>query len=60
MWLLFDELSYDQTFEHRFPGLAMPAFDKFKSESVVFSDLKPAGYYTDRVIPALFLGTAGR
>jgi hypothetical protein len=23
----------------------------------VFSDLKPAGYYTDRVIPAFFLGT---
>jgi Sulfatase len=57
VWLLFDELSYDQTFEHRFSGLAMPAFDKFRSESVVFSDLKPAGYYTDRVIPSFFLGT---
>jgi hypothetical protein len=57
VWLLFDELSYDQTFDHRFPGLAMPAFDKFRSESVVFSDLKPAGYYTDRVIPSFFLGT---
>ena len=57
VWLLFDELSYDQTFDHRFPGLAMPAFDQFRSESVVFSDLKPAGYYTDRVIPSFFLGT---
>jgi hypothetical protein len=57
VWLLFDELSYDQTFEHRFSGLALPAFDKFRSESVVFSDLKPAGYYTDRVIPSFFLGT---
>jgi Sulfatase len=57
VWLLFDELSYDQTFEHRFSGLAMPAFDKVRSESVVFSDLKPAGYYTDRVIPSFFLGT---
>jgi hypothetical protein len=57
VWLLFDELSYDQAFDHRFPGLAMPAFDKFKSESVVFSDLQPAGYYTDRVIPSFFLGT---
>ncbi len=56
VWLLFDELSYDQTFDHRFPGLAMPAFDQFRSESVVFSDLKPAGYYTDRVIPSFFLG----
>jgi len=56
VWLLFDELSYDQTFDHRFPGLALPAFDQFRSESVVFSDLKPAGYYTDRVIPSFFLG----
>jgi hypothetical protein len=56
VWLLFDELSYDQTFEHRFPGLAMPSFDEFKSKSVVFSDLKPAGYSTDLVIPAFFLG----
>jgi hypothetical protein len=56
VWLLFDELSYDQTFEHRFPGLAMPAFDQFKSQSVVFTNLKPAGYYTERAIPAFFLG----
>ena len=57
MWLLFDELSYNQTFDHPFPGLAMPAFKNFKSQSVSFSDLQPAGYYTDRVIPAFFLGT---
>src|SRR5262249_29708104 len=57
VWLVFDELSYDQTFEHRFPGLAMPAFDKFRSASVVFSDLNPAGYFTDRVIPSYLLGT---
>ncbi len=56
VWLLFDELSYGQTFEHRFPGLAMPAFDSFKSKSILFSDLGPAGYYTDRVIPSFFLG----
>jgi hypothetical protein len=57
VWLLFDELSYDQTFEHRYSGLTLPAFDKFKSESLVFTDLRPAGYYTDRVIPGFFLGT---
>ena len=56
MWLLFDELSFDQTFEHRFPGLALPAFDSLKSKSVVFSNVKPAGYYTDRVIPSYLLG----
>ncbi len=57
VWLLFDELSYDQTFEHRYPGLDLPAFDAFKSKSVVFTQLKPAGYYTVRVVPSFFLGT---
>jgi Sulfatase len=56
VWLLFDELSYDQTFDHRFPGLAMPSFDEFKSKSVVFSNLRPTGSATDLVIPAFFLG----
>jgi Sulfatase len=56
VWLLFDELSFDQTFEHRFPGLALPAFDSLKSKSVVFTNVKPAGYYTDRVVPSYFLG----
>jgi hypothetical protein len=56
VWLLFDELSYDQTFERRFPGLALPSFDEFKSQSVVFSNLKPVGINTDLVIPGLFLG----
>jgi hypothetical protein len=56
VWLLFDELSYDQTFDHRFPGLSMPAFDRFKSKSVVFSELNPVGYSTDLVIPSFFLG----
>jgi hypothetical protein len=57
VWLLFDELSYDQTFEHRFPGVDLPAFDAFRRKSVVFENLQPAGYYTVRVIPSFFLGT---
>jgi hypothetical protein len=56
VWLLFDELSYDQTFDHRFNGLAMPSFDSFRSKSVVFSDLKPTGSSTELVIPSFFLG----
>jgi len=56
VWLLFDELSYNQAFDHRYAGLAMPAFDRLKSESISFSDIKPAGYYTERVIPSFFLG----
>jgi hypothetical protein len=56
VWLVFDELSYNQTFEHRFPGLAMPAFDQLRSESFVFQDLRPVATYTDVALPALFLG----
>jgi Sulfatase len=56
VWLLFDELSYEQAFEHRFPGLSLPAFDQLKSESVSFSDLQPVGYDTERVVPSFFLG----
>jgi Sulfatase len=56
IWILFDELSYDQAFDHRYPGLAMPAFDKLKSESFSFSDLQPAGYHTEKILPSFFLG----
>jgi hypothetical protein len=56
VWLLFDELSFDQTFEHRFPGLLMPSFDGFKRTSVVFDNLSPTGYFTELVVPSLFLG----
>lgn len=56
VWLLFDELSFDQTFEHRFPGLALSNFDQLERESVTFQSLAPAGYFTERVVPSLFLG----
>ncbi len=56
VWLIFDELSYDQTFEHRWPGLALPAFDRLQAESTSFSNVQPAGYYTERVIPSLLMG----
>jgi hypothetical protein len=56
IWLLFDELSYHQAFEHRFPGLAMPEFDKLKKESYSFTDLQPAGFHTEEILPSFFLG----
>ena len=57
VWILFDELSFDQTFDHRPPGINLPNFDQLRSESVSFSNLKPAGFYTDRIITSLFLGS---
>lgn len=58
VWLLLDELSYDQTFEHRQPDVSMPHFDALANSSIVFSDVRPAGDYTEKVIPGLLLGKA--
>lgn len=56
IWILMDELSYDQVYEHRQPDVYLPQFEKLKNESVVFSDVEPEGYFTERIVPALFLG----
>jgi len=56
VWLLFDELSYDQLFDHRQPGLALPNFDRLRTQSVNFSNVQPAGYFTELVVPSVFLG----
>ncbi len=56
IWLLFDELSYDQTFDHRSPGIQLPNLDSLRAESTSFTSLTPAGFYTDRIIPSLFSG----
>jgi hypothetical protein len=56
IWILMDELSYDQVFEHRQPDVKLPHFDELKQESVVFSDVRPVGYFTERILPSLFIG----
>lgn len=56
VWILFDELSYNQTFDKPAAGLNLPNFDRLRAQGVSFSNLKPAGYWTDIIIPALFLG----
>ncbi|MGA9720729.1 MAG: sulfatase-like hydrolase/transferase, partial [Acidobacteriaceae bacterium] len=56
VWVLFDELSYDQVFDHRETALDLPAFTSFRQESVSFSQLAPIGDRTELIIPSLFLG----
>lgn len=56
VWVLLDELSYDQVYEHRQRDVKLPHFDELKRESVVFSDVQAEGFYTERILPALFLG----
>ncbi len=56
VWLLFDEMSYDQVFVHRWQGLELPNLDRLRAESVTFSDMQPDGYFTEQIIPSLFMG----
>lgn len=56
IWILLDELSYDQVFEHRQPDVKLPHFDELRRQSVVFSDVQPVGYYTEEILPTLLLG----
>jgi hypothetical protein len=56
VWIVLDELAYRQLYEHRLPGLQLPAFDQLRAESTVFSDVQPAGIQTDIVLPSLMTG----
>lgn len=56
IWIVLDELSYQQVYEQRYPGLQLPAFDQLAQESTVFTHVVPAGLYTEDVIPSLMTG----
>lgn len=56
VWVVFDELSFDQIFEHRASDLSLPNFDALRGESTVFSNVQPVGDRTVKVIPSLLAG----
>lgn len=56
IWILLDELSYQQVYGQRFPGLALPAFDALAQQATVFTHVIPAGAYTEEVVPSLLTG----
>ena len=56
VWIIFDELSYDQLFEHRAKDLPLPNFDRLRAISTLYTDVQPAGDRTAKIIPSL-LGT---
>jgi hypothetical protein len=62
VWVLMDELSYDQVFPSRQPDVQLPNFDRLAQSSVTFSDLRPPaaapgpGAATEDVLPSLLLG----
>jgi hypothetical protein len=56
VWIVFDELSYDQTFGHRSKDLPLPNFDELRSLSTLFTNTQPVGIKTVKIIPSLLLG----
>jgi hypothetical protein len=56
IWILFDELSYAQVYEHRLPGLKLPAFDALAAQATVFTRTIPVGEMTEAVLPSLMTG----
>ncbi len=58
LWIVFDELSYQQIYERRYPGLQLPAFDQIAQQSTLFTHTIPAGIFTELVLPSLLTGTS--
>jgi hypothetical protein len=56
IWIVLDELSYQQTFERRFPGLQLPAFDALAATATNFTHAQTFYIYTQVVLPGLFAG----
>lgn len=56
IWIVFDELSYDQVYGSRYPGLKLPTLDSFAQEATVFTHVVPAGLITEAILPSLISG----
>jgi hypothetical protein len=56
VWILFDELSYQQVFGGRYAGLSLPNFDAFREISTTFTDAMPAVNKTEDAVPSILLG----
>jgi hypothetical protein len=56
VWIVLDELSHQQVYERRFPGLELPAFDRLAAQSTVFTHAVPTGEYTRYILPSLLSG----
>jgi len=56
LWIVFDELSYDQLFEHRAHDLTLPNFDRLRAQSTLYTNTQPIGDRTVTIIPSLLFG----
>jgi hypothetical protein len=56
IWIILDELSYQQVYERRFPGLRLPVFDEMAHTATVFTSVTPAAAYTEAAVPSMMTG----
>jgi hypothetical protein len=56
VWILFDELSYDQTFDHPADYVRLPNLQNLGAQSISFGDIQPSGFSTEHIVPALLAG----
>lgn len=56
VWILLDELSFQQTFGHRDAHLALPHLDVLRQQSTLYTEVSPAGETSEVVVPTLLLG----
>jgi hypothetical protein len=56
VWVLFDELSYDQLFEHRAHDIQLSNFDRLRAESTLYTETQPIGNHTVTIVPSLIAG----
>jgi hypothetical protein len=60
IWAIFDEWDYRLTFQDRPTGLALPALDRLRAESVFASSARAPGNRTAVSLPALLTGRQPR
>jgi hypothetical protein len=58
IWIVLDELSYQQIYGKRFQGLSLPEFDSLATQATVFTHAVPAGDRTEIVVPSSMSGLA--
>lgn len=56
VWILFDELAFQQTYGHRDASLPLPHLDALRQQSTLYTEVTPVGDATEVVIPSLLLG----
>jgi len=56
IWILMDELSYNQVFGERAAGLDLPNFDALRQVSTLYTDVAPVTELTETAVPSLLEG----